>query len=179
MISELETVEVPDGHFERCRWLTEQAKKHGDGILDIGCSDGFMFRDLTLGVVEADLIYAFPEQYRYRTKFVKIDALRLPFKDGAFKCTVLGDMLEHVNDPVQVLKEVSRVSKCAYISVPNEWEWDETKRPFQHSQHLRFYTLYTLIADLEKAFGTSHDIRIHKVRGGGWSFFCVEYEKYS
>ncbi|MDD3813301.1 MAG: class I SAM-dependent methyltransferase [Desulfocapsaceae bacterium] len=177
MISETETVEVPDGHFERCRWLTEQAKKHGNGILDIGCSDGFMFRDLTLSVVEADLIYAFPEQYKGKIKFVKTDALHLPFKDNSFKCTILGDMLEHVEDPVRVLREVSRVSKHAYISVPNEWEWDETKRPFQHSQHIRFYTLYTLISDLERAFDPSCNITVHKARGGGWSFFCVECNK--
>lgn len=138
-----------------------------------------MFRDLAMDVVETDLIHAFPPQYKSKIKFVKADAHHLPYKDNSFKCAILGDMLEHVKDPIQVLKEVDRVSRCVYISVPNEWEWDETKRPFQHAQHIRFYTLQSLTEDLKKGLDISRDLSISKIRGGGWSFFCIKYEKRS
>ncbi len=42
--------------------------------------------------------------------FVKADAAALPFKDGAFSGTILKDVLEHVPYPVEVLREVQRVS---------------------------------------------------------------------
>lgn len=172
---EIETVECPDGHYERCRWLVESAKKYKN-ILDIGCNDGFMFRDLDLNVTETDIQYSFPPQYKDRIKFVEADAHDLPFEDNEFECSILGDMLEHVEDPVKVIKEACRVSKHAYMSTPNEWDWDETKRPFQFAPHIRFYTIPSLIEDLRKAL-VYDNVHIFKIRGGGWSFFCIEYHK--
>jgi ubiquinone/menaquinone biosynthesis C-methylase UbiE len=173
---EIETIECPDGHYERCRWLVEHAKKHKN-IVDIGCNDGFMFRDLDLNVTETDIQYSFPPEYKNKIKFVEADAHDLPFEDNEFDCAILGDMLEHVKDPVQVIKEACRVSTHTYISVPNEWEWDETKRPFQFAPHIRYYTVTSLIDDLKKA-SVYDKVNICKIRGGGWSFFCVDHDKY-
>ncbi len=48
----------------------------------------------------------------------------LPFKDRQFGFVNMGEVIEHVQDPVQVMSEVWRVldsGGCAYISVPNRF----------------------------------------------------------
>lgn len=178
MNDELKIVETNDGHFHRCKWLIDQAKRYKTKILDIGCNDGFLLRDHIidekekLDVIETDLQYIFPKEYRYKIKFVKCDAEYLPFKDNSFMCSILGDMLEHVKDPVRVLKNVSRISKNIYMTVPNEWEWNDDKRPFQFAPHLRFYTEKSLREDLNNA-SLNNKYNIFKLNGGGWSFWCV------
>ena len=165
------TRQTNDGHFHRCRWLIQNARKH-ERILDVGCADGFMFRDKKrVNVVEVDIVYAFPSQYKRIITFVKADAHHLPFRDKTFPCIVLGDILEHVHDPVQLLREAERVARNIYLTVPNEYEWDDTKRPFKTSYHVRFYNLEMLREHLEKALRSG--FKIMKVNGGGWSFFCV------
>jgi len=168
-------INVSDGHYERCRFLIQNAERNGEKILDVGCADGFMFRDKNLDVVEVDLIYAFGPEYKGRVKFFKSDAHHLPFRDRTFKCVILGDMLEHVKDPIQVLKEAKRVGGSIYITVPDEWEWDEPQRPFQANYHVRFYDLEMLKDHLRKGLGEG--FKIIKIKGGGWSFFCVSYER--
>ena len=143
----------------------------GEGIIDIGCSDGFMFRDRDLDVVEVDLIRAVPPPYKGKIKFVLADSHLLPFRDGAFKCAVMGDILEHVQDPVLCIREAKRVAQRVYATVPNEHSWDEEKRPFQHADHRRFYTAETIARDFRKA-GTLP--LVYRMDGGGWSFFLVE-----
>ena len=162
-----------DGHFCRCKWLIDNARLN-QPVLDIGCSDGFMFRDSDVDVVETDIAFIFPDEYLYKVKFIKADAQYLPFKNKQFKCSVLGDMLEHVVNPVKVIAEAMRVSVSVYISVPNEWEWDVAQRPFQHADHKRFYTKQRLIRDIESAVGFNKITELCKINGGGWSFYCVE-----
>lgn len=174
MDNKIGVIEVYDGHFERCRWLIENACRYSL-ILDVGCADGFMFRDKDVNVVEVDIVYKFPLQYKGKVKFVKADAHHLPFKDKSFPCIVLGDMLEHVDNPVQVLREAKRVAFNILITVPNEYEWDETKRPFQFAPHVRFYNLEILNQHLKQALGNGS--KIIKIRGGGWSFFAVSYSR--
>lgn len=167
----IRTVEAPDGYFERCRWLVESAKKH-KSILDVGCADGFMFRDLNLNVVEVDIKYMFPDKYRGKVKFLLADAHNLPLKDKSFECVILGEVLEHVSDPVRVLREARRVGRYIYITTPNEYEWGIDQRPFTTATHIRFYTLEMLRNHIEESGARNYEI--FKIKGGGWCFFAAE-----
>ena len=77
--------------------------------LNIGC--GLSFE----GDVRVDL---------RKTKAVNLiaDAHFLPFKDQSFSQIICTEVLEHVNSPIKVLKEIKRVMRkggLALITVPN------------------------------------------------------------
>jgi len=62
-------------------------------------------------------------------KFVRGDALNLPFKDNTFDTIVFGDILEHVSDPLKCLQDAKRVTKSKIIvTLPCESEWNVTNR---------------------------------------------------
>jgi len=57
-------------------------------------------------------------------KFVRGDALNLPFKNNTFDTIVFGDVLEHVADPLKALQDAKRVTKNKIvITLPCESEW--------------------------------------------------------
>lgn len=45
---------------------------------------------------------------------------KLPFADKQFDCVLLCDILEHVDDPVELLKEASRVGRYLLLKIPIE-----------------------------------------------------------
>ena len=47
--------------------------------------------------------------------FVLADAHNLPFEDGSFDTAVISELLEHVLDPENIIKEAARVSKRRII----------------------------------------------------------------
>lgn len=51
---------------------------------------------------------------------VVADAHHLPFRDGVFAYTICSHILEHMDDPVQFVSELTRVSKAGYIQSPSE-----------------------------------------------------------
>lgn len=51
---------------------------------------------------------------------VVADAHHLPFKDGAFDYVVCYHILEHMDDPAQFIRELTRVGKRGYIQSPSE-----------------------------------------------------------
>lgn len=51
---------------------------------------------------------------------VVADAHHLPFKDGVFAYAICSHILEHMDDPVQFVGELTRVSKAGYIQSPAE-----------------------------------------------------------
>lgn len=53
--------------------------------------------------------------------FVQGDAHNLPFPDNSFATAVMGDMLEHVVDPVRVLQEAARVAPKVVMTTFEEW----------------------------------------------------------
>ena len=160
---------------DRVKYLLDRAIKNKAKILNVGCTDNFMFRDTDLDVMNIDITDEIPEAYRSKTKFKIADAHNLPFADDEFNCTILGEILEHVKDPIQVLREAKRVSKNVYITVPNEYDWDKILNPFQNPAHIRHYTYESLKEDLDRAYGKDNT-KIIQYDGGGWSFFCAEYE---
>lgn len=92
---------------------------HGSKLVDIGCASGDVFLDKDYPkITRVDI-----DNHPKLKNFVQADAHNLPFKDKQFDVSFLGEILEHVKDPVQVVKEAIRVSKKVVFTVPNEYEW--------------------------------------------------------
>jgi ubiquinone/menaquinone biosynthesis C-methylase UbiE len=104
------------------------------------------------------------------------NAQNLPFPDNSFDVAVLGEILEHVEDPPKVLQEALRVCrKKMLITTPNEHEWTPDAKPFTTVGHIRFYTEQMLRDHLSQAGIKNYDM--FKIKGGSWCFFAVEVIK--
>lgn len=86
-------------------------------LLDVGCGDrptGDVNCDLYINDTEGHRTPIDPERYTIKTKtiknFVLCDASHLPFKDDAFDSVFSGQVIEHVNTPQLMLRELIRVS---------------------------------------------------------------------
>jgi SAM-dependent methyltransferase len=107
-------------------------------LLDIGCGTGWLaehFADYTGIDGSPDAVAAAAERGRH---IVHGDVDQpLPFEDSSFDGVVLKDLLEHVTDPVAVVREAHRVLKPGgrvFASSPDaqRWVWDDYthRRPF-------------------------------------------------
>jgi demethylmenaquinone methyltransferase/2-methoxy-6-polyprenyl-1,4-benzoquinol methylase len=171
-----EVIEAHDGYYERCRWLVNKALGVPGTTIDVGCADAFMFRDIARDrTVEVDVDPKLREKNK-GLNFFLADAHQLPFRDESFDVAVLGETLEHVGDPVRVLKEAYRVCKVKLlITVPLEHEWEPQVKPFTNPSHIRFYDEPMLAGHLKEA--GIEDYRLVKIKGGGWVFLAVEAKK--
>ena len=111
------------------RWQWVKFMAFGNKIIDIGCNEGLAFRGHPLAprVTGVDMDLWEPPGY---AKFVQCDAAEMPFADNEFDCAILGEILEHVPDPVKTLKEARRVAKCILFTTPNEFNWNPAYKPF-------------------------------------------------
>ncbi|MFZ1987935.1 MAG: ChbG/HpnK family deacetylase [Minisyncoccia bacterium] len=97
-------------------------------VLDVGCGRGGFLADFPSGVgIEIN-----PEKVQMAkdsgcaAEIIVGDAEALPFENDSFGFVNLGEVIEHVKHPEQVLKEIHRVlavGGAAYISVPNRFGW--------------------------------------------------------
>ena len=107
-------------------------------LLDIGCGTGWIadhFVDYTGVDGSPDAVAAATERNR-NVSLHDVDR-PLPFDDASFDGVVLKDLLEHVADPVAVVREALRVlrpSGRVFASSPDaqRWVWDDYthRRPF-------------------------------------------------
>lgn len=100
----------------------------GKKILDIGCGAGTISRYLVERneVHGLDSSQAAVEQARKRgIKAQVFDVTnRLPFEDAIFDIVICKDLLEHLENPQKVLKEIKRVLRTGaslWVSVPNQF----------------------------------------------------------
>jgi|WetSurMetagenome_2_1015567.scaffolds.fasta_scaffold304546_2 SAM-dependent methyltransferase len=117
--------------------------------LDVGC--GYM----PTGDVNCDL---YPKDNWHRSgvpmdtknilNFVQCDALHLPFKNGLFDDVFCGSLIEHVKNPVGLLKELIRVSKRrVFVQCPNRFSWT-AKKSF-HRNFFRSLWFYQVLNNLK------------------------------
>jgi SAM-dependent methyltransferase len=107
-------------------------------LLDVGCGTAWLaehFTDYT-GVDASEEAVAAAAARGRNVSRADVDR-PLPFEDGAFDGVVLKDLLEHVADPVAVVREVRRVLRPGgrvFASSPDaqRWVWDDYthRRPF-------------------------------------------------
>jgi ubiquinone/menaquinone biosynthesis C-methylase UbiE len=143
-------------------------------IVDIGCNIGETFGERATNVDIHSL-----EDKRKESgdpnlmipNFVQADANHLPFKDQEYDTAVMGEILEHMDNPVITLNEAQRVAKLIIFSVPNEHQWSADKKPFTHYDHKTNFDeqkVFELIMQTELKL-----LEYIKLIYAGWSYFIV------
>jgi methionine biosynthesis protein MetW len=138
-------------------------------VLDVGCGEGiFGKRLLERGVREVAGIEVNADACINAGKNLSrlvsgnIEEIELDFDEGHFDCVVLADVLEHLKDPLSVLKKLKKyVSDSGVIvaSIPNigywgtinmliEGHWKYEDYGILDKTHLRFFTR----KEIEKLF---------------------------
>jgi len=113
----------------RKRWHWIVAHVYGR-ILDCGSGSGETWSQTGFqgDVILVDLACYKPTPY----PFVWADLHNLPFRDKAFDCCVLSEVLEHVASPERALSEAIRVCKeRVVITIPDECNFDPEAIPFR------------------------------------------------
>lgn len=153
----------------------------GEKIVDLGCGTGyylFLLSNLGINLDLTGFDYdkkaiceAVELLYEKKIKFVTGDLHKIPFVDKSFDKAVMSEVLEHVEEDTQVLREIYRILKpngILVISVPSidyPFFWDPINFILQHffkthikvgffsglwSGHLRLYSLSELRIKIEK-----------------------------
>ena len=105
-------------------------------VVDVGCGVGYSTRYLSL--LRPDLrFYGLDIRYHdswkkletRNCKFIKADAMKLPFNNGEFDVVISFGVMEHVDDDRLFLNEINRVLKKKGINVishlPNKYAFNE------------------------------------------------------
>lgn len=102
-------------------------------IVNLGCeSDPHQFG--LRGAVNVDI-----DRWDGRVvrNFVQADATHLPFADRSFDTAIIGDMLEHCDDQVAVLREACRIADRIVITVPTDATEEAPDRWEKHVEGLK------------------------------------------
>ena len=130
-------------------------------VLDAGCGEGLMCRRLKektgaeiVGIEKNEKV-ADTARANVDTILVgDVEAIELPFEKGYFDCIVYGDVLEHLKEPLKLLKRHKyylRRDGICIASLPNvahystvqsllKNKWDYTSEGILDETHLRFFT---------------------------------------
>jgi len=91
-------------------------------VLDVGSGDKPSWRADVLLDRYPDDAHAGQRSGTGRTRVVRplfdADATDMPFADGVFDYAICSHVLEHVPDPLGVVRELTRVARAGYIEVP-------------------------------------------------------------
>lgn len=118
------------------------------------------------------------------TGVLRGDATRLPFRDGAFDVIVTSEVLEHIQNDVAALAELSRVLKpggtfAATVPswFPEKVNWmlsDEYHAPFVEGGHVRIYSSTELRAKVRAAgLAVIGSHRSHGLHSPYWWLRCA------
>ena len=130
----------------------------GNSVLDAGCGGGGFVHYLAgegldaTGLDKHGMFLDVAREQRFRGRFVQADLARpLPFADGSFDTTICLDVLEHVANDLETIRELARVTRRRLlIAVPQEDRWMWRYRlifyPYRDPTHLRYYTPESLQA---------------------------------
>lgn len=124
-------------------------------ILDVGCASGTFTNNLTQVFPEAKIygVDAYSAAINFAQKkyphlnFIEADAHRLPFKPNTFDLIICYETIEHVADPLQVLRQMHKVLKkdgTAILAMDSGnlifrviwWFWEKTKGRVWDGAHL-------------------------------------------
>lgn len=136
--------------------------KPGERVLDVGCNSGYAAEYLkgceVHGVDVSERLVAKAQEKLAGAQVAPAEAL--PFEDDSFDVVALGEILEHVYDPVVVIKEAARVARRAIVgSTPTEDGAWGAHRVATHPFHVRCYDELSLYSDLGVAGPCTVNVR--------------------
>lgn len=146
---------------QRIHWMCAQAA--GRDVLDLGCSQGIVtlilaregFHCTGVDVEESSLVHAREalakeaELVQNRARFLVADATQLPFENASYDTVILGEVLEHLTQPMKVLGEARRILRPGgrlVVTVPYGLN--------AYHDHKYSYYPISLLAILEPQFRT-------------------------
>ena len=120
-----------------------------------------------------------------KTNFLSGSAYSLPFSDDSFDLVVCSEVLEHLHDYKDAIKEINRVLKPGgqfLASVPAEFPekicWALSKN-YQNEPggHLRIFNKKSLIDDItQNDFQFKYSERFHSIHSAYWWLRCLFWE---
>jgi SAM-dependent methyltransferase len=118
------------GKADHVEELARSARLASERVVEIGCGDGALLAELSrrgfgrtlagFDISEAALELARGRAVPRVERLEAFDGARLPAADGAFDVAVLSHVIEHVPEPVPLLREAARVAKALVVEVPLE-----------------------------------------------------------
>lgn len=110
--------------------------KESDKILEVGCGAGHILEKITKGKlygidISEIQIERTKKRMGDRVELMKAPGENIPYEDKYFDKVLCSEVIEHVIDPREVLKEISRVMKddgILSLSIPNEDVINSTKK---------------------------------------------------
>jgi ubiquinone/menaquinone biosynthesis C-methylase UbiE len=121
-------------------------------VLELGAGDGSILRHLiaanfagryaAVEISESAVQVMKQHQLPELTDIQVFDGYHLPYEDEAFDLVILSHVLEHVEYPRALLREIKRVSCYQVIEVPCDFSFDVDKKTpyFLSFGHLNIYT---------------------------------------
>lgn len=163
-------VYVPPKESFREAWIQSQVSLE-ETILELGCAENPVWQGTPFKVTTCD--QSRREEDSCLPDIV-CDAAAVPKPDKSFDVVSVCELLEHVDDPLAVLREAVRLARYrVVITVPNEWEWPEALKPFTNPGHKRFFNAASLAALLSE-LKMPGQIKIENIiRDYWWHFGAV------
>jgi len=141
-------------------------KKMFGKTLDVGCEAGKLHE-----LIKSQNVYGLDLKVRNFGKNSIIgDAQSMSFKDESFDTVIAGELIEHLPNPENFLKESKRVLKkngILIITTPNKKSW--VNRILKSSFHRGHISLFD-IPEIKKIVGKYFEIE---------EFFCLPYDSVS
>jgi len=166
--------DVKEGDYYRQERKDVEAliPKEARRILDVGCGEGILGKRLlekgVKEVVGVEIEQAVCEKARENLSMVvcgDIEKIDLPFEERYFDCIVFADILEHLKDPLSVVKKLKKHLKDSGVvvaSIPNvryyqvinmlvDGYWTYGDYGILDRTHLRFFTKKEILALFKNA----------------------------
>jgi len=136
---------APPTETARNAWVIKQLLKisKGKSILDVGAGEmpykpyckKLIYKSQDFGKYTGENVKSGIKSGKYDTQSVDIisDITRIPVKNNSFDYILCTEVFEHVPDPLEALKEISRINKYALILTA----------PFASLTHFYPYFFYT------------------------------------
>ncbi len=169
-------VDKPENYYKNIRHdLIPLVPEDANCILEVGCAEGMTGNELkkrpgvfVAGIENNEIAAEMARKVLDDVVTGDIECMDIPYSPSAFDCIIFADVLEHLVNPLDVLKKVSKLLKkdgTIIMSIPNvqfygvvhqliEGNWTYQKEGILDETHLRFFT-FKEIEKLVKEAGFS------------------------